>query len=172
MTEANENEGNEVSRTDLIREIRANLAPFDPTLENLVMFMNLLGGTEIGITLHVKGSVISGMLISGQQYFKMLVRQFENVAERVDEGRAAAATGFAEFFRPTLEGFERSHDDYTETATLPPRPQHVHLRHAQIYLSSSDFLTERLWRGRLTEVDGWSLGNFGMLPPLPPEQEW
>jgi hypothetical protein len=38
-----------------VRAVRVSVFPFDPTLESLVAFINLLDHTELGVTLHVRG---------------------------------------------------------------------------------------------------------------------
>ncbi len=156
---------------EIVRNAKAAIFPFDPSLESLVMYINLLDTTEVGITLHVRGTVISGLLISPRSFYRLLVGRLEKIAEGGEEPTKSGAMGFADFFRMSLEAQERLRNEYRTNDTLPPRPHHIHLREASVFVGSGEPLVHPTWRGRLTEVDGWSFGNFGgPIPPLPDEE--
>ncbi|EHB44987.1 hypothetical protein MycrhDRAFT_6664 [Mycolicibacterium rhodesiae JS60] len=159
-----------MSLAEAAAKARSELPPFDPSLESLVMYINLLDTTEIGVTLHVKGIVVSGLLISGRSYFNLMVRDLEMDADRsADPASSSGARAFADFFRMSLERQERARDEYRSTEKLPPRPHHICLRQATSF-TPTEPIRQSLWRGRLVEVDAWSLGYFGeRIPPLPPE---
>jgi hypothetical protein len=59
MTESAEEPG-DPDWAELARNAREAMFPFDPALETLVMYINLLDKAEVGITLHVKGAVPFG----------------------------------------------------------------------------------------------------------------
>jgi hypothetical protein len=151
-----------------VREARETTFPFDPELMRLVGFINIVDGAEIGLTLHVGGCVVSGMLISMAQFYRLLVKDFTDLNRLTEHSDRDAAASFAEFYRSPLEGAEKALDEYrkSQTLTVPPSPRHIHLRYAQTLVPGGQPLTQSLWRGRLTEVDGWSIGNFGPVPPL------
>ena len=154
-----------LSAEEAIRAVKAGVLPFDQQLESLVMYINLLDSAEIGVTLHVKGAVVSGLLISARSYFNLTVRALDEAAES-----NPGAKSFANFFRTTLDQFLEVREAYETTEKLPPRPHHLHLRQPQTFVTASQPLIHQLWRGRLTEIDGWSIGNLGEpIPPLPPD---
>lgn len=147
---------------EFLRWERETTRPIDPELLRLVHLINALdpAGAEIGITLHIKGCLVSGMLIPIAQYYRLLIRGF---TERLSEHSSQeAGEGFAEFYRPSLEAIV---DNRERDEPLAP-PRHIHLRHAQTYLGGQEPFTQPVWRGRLAEVDAWSVGNFGPIPPL------
>lgn len=166
MSESNE-PSDVQSEVEFIREVRDSIFPFDPSLETLLTYINLSDTTEIGLTLHVKGAVVSGLAVSGRRFFSLLIHAVEEARDRgsVD---AAGSQMITDFYRPTLEALEKDQTEYRASNKLPPRPRHVHMRHVLTYPGGgSDPLRHELWRGRLTEVDGWSLGNTEKVPPLP-----
>ena len=158
------------SEAEIVRAVRDTIFPFDPMLEGLVALINVLDKTEIGVTLYVHGCVISGMLISVQQHFKLLIKLLSDATMLSGTSNPEGAALFAEFFQPNLESAAKDLEEYKTSQKLPPRPRHIHLRHAQSFVTGlSEPLTFNLWRGRISEVDGWSIGNFGPIPPLEPE---
>jgi len=167
MTEQGPLDDGTKSEAELGREARDTIFPFDPQLLNLVMLINLMEETEIGVTLHVRGSVVSGMLISARRFFKYLVEGLDESTRQND--RPELGESFADFYRPTLEFFEAEHARYRDDNKFPDSPRHLHLRHAQTYVTGSEPLGPLLWRGRLASVDAWTIGNFGTIPHPP---EW
>lgn len=147
---------------NFVRKVRSETFPYDPSLVNFVELTNLLDTVEIGITLHVKGAVVSGMLISARSYFNLLVHELQE---------SNGGSFLAEYFEPALQEHRDMREKYRTEEVLPPHPQHLHMRQALTYISGgNEPLTSRLWRGRLTQVDAWSMGNYGTPPPpLPPD---
>lgn len=149
-----------------IREARKTTVPFDPELVRLVNFMNIVDTAEIGLTLHVGGCVVSGMLISMAQFYRLLVKDFTDMNRLTEHSDRDVAASFAKFYSFPLENAEKALDEYRESQKLPPLPRHIHLRYAQTLIPGGQPVTQALWRGRLAGVDGWSIGNFGPIPPL------
>lgn len=142
---------------DLVRKVRSEVLPYDPTLENLVALTNLLDTVEIGITLQIKGLVVSGMLISARSYFNLLVHELKE---------SNSGNFLAGFYEPALQEQTDAREKYRTDDILPPRPLHLHMRQALTYVTlGNEPLVSRLWRGRLTQVDAWSMGNYGTAPP-------
>jgi len=155
------------ARAEAATRVRSEILPFDPSLERLAMYINLLDTTEIGVTLHVKGIVVSGLLISTRSYFNLMVHGLEQAAVDAGPPESNGASAFADFFRMSLTELERARDEYRKSEELPLRPHHICLREVTSF-TSAEQIRQSLWRGRLTEVDGWSLGHFGeKIPPLP-----
>jgi len=159
------------SETDLARQIREETLPFDPTLGNLVSLINVLDETEISVILYVSGVVVSGMLISAQKYYRLLIGGMSDPSRRGERTSAEATQFFADFFKPVLQSLEKDLKDYRDFRKVPSRPHHIHLRHAQSFVSGSEPLPGVLWRGRLTAIDAWSIGNYGEVPPALPSKD-
>ena len=133
------------------------IQPIDPFLRLLVSLAN--AGVESPVTLFLKGTVISGILVGGRTYFE----QFE----------ANFAAGFSEEtvneLAPMFDKFKSTYDEPDEEAEAKdsrPLPQLIHMRDAQVYTPGKPPLPANglLWRGRLSEVDGFSYGIFGPAP--------
>lgn len=146
-------------------------APRDPFLALLVRFMNGHPGNEMGVTLHVNGVIISGMMCSMSSFFD----EQADVIRRSSSGRSAEdIEDFAKAFdwlseqSLTQSGDDQAKDgevDETEAAESD-LPEFIHLRAATVHAPGTDaVLPETLWRGRLEHVSGWTLGNFGRKLP-------
>ncbi len=145
--------------------------PKDPFLAILVKTINESPDWEIGVTLHVNGVIISGLLCSMTSFFE---EQAEMIRQLGSVETTEARQGFAEVFdwlaeqaqaRPDSEHTEGDEAAETE-ATEVDLPGFIHLRAATVHAPGADAtLPETLWRGRLDHVSGWSIGNFGPKPP-------
>jgi hypothetical protein len=151
------------AEAEFLRQERETTRPFDPELLRLVMFINALDGTEIGITLHVHGTIVSGLLISNARFYRLLVKSF---ADRSTES-GDSFESFAKFYQFTLNDVEKELDSVRDKERQLEPPRHIHLRHAQTYVTSGAApFTAPLWRGRLSAIDGWSIGNYDTIEPL------
>ena len=122
-------------------------------LQELVGFANT-SGLEMGLTLNVGGSVVSGKLISGRKYFETFAEQFASAWPGDEESRAniyKSLAAHAEIY------------DSTETEDLPP-PQYVHLADARVHSPTGSLPTNSgvLWRGKVNAVSGFSLGSLSV----------
>ncbi|MGB5796295.1 MAG: hypothetical protein WBH51_10950 [Mycolicibacter algericus] len=166
MSEPGETSAPPQSEAEFLREERETTRPFDPELMQLVHFINIVDGAEVGLTLYVGGCVVSGMLISIAQFYRLLIKDITDPARASEYSTQDSALAFAEFYRPQLEAAEKIAVESRNTNTPPPTPRHIHLRDAQTFIGGAHPLTHPVWRGRLSSVDGWSIGNFGPTPPL------
>jgi hypothetical protein len=149
----------------------ANAEP-DFVLATLVSVINSLPSMEFGVTLYVGGLIVSGLAVSGHSYFNLLHDKV------VGDGTDANRTAFASIFKRAGEVYPQTHGDETddddEAGDKKPRPTttYIHLRAATVHVvGSADTIEQDLWRGRLSQIDGWSMGNFGPKPPLQQVQE-
>lgn len=121
----------------------------------LVLMANAVGKVDTGrtmsITLNVQGATISGTMIAAQAWRHELVQLMREQAG-------------GEFVETLAQGFENlDAKDAAEAELAPevrPLPKFIHLRHA--HLVSGDSVTPLvfgLWRGRLSQVDGWTYGS-------------
>lgn len=107
---------------------------------------------SIGITLSVGGSIISGKLIPHSVYFAKLAEAFS-----------------APFRQGTVHDADELHDiimgfDVTPEPESPEEDapfQFLHLENARTYLGTSSSIPGEpgaLWRGKISSVDGFTLG--------------
>lgn len=117
----------------------------DSILEFFVQAANKHDFT-LDITLNVNGAVVSGTLVSAKDYFDALSENFEDgsdVAQKVSEELAKAGE--------TVE--ENSNSD----------ANFIHLKNTKVYCGDSKPTPSKgkiLWRGKLSEVDGFFLGKI------------
>lgn len=131
-----------------------NTAP-DPTLVMVVALIDAAKTLEIGMTLHVSGVVISGVLVSETsfgEYLRDWLTQIggPEVGESVTR-LAASLSSLREAESPEVAELE---DELSGGGAW-----FIHLRDAKVFTSGSDRpLPGMLWRGRLSHVSAWSPG--------------
>jgi hypothetical protein len=125
--------------------------PIDWFLSSLVVACNT-SGLEIGITLTVGGRLVSGQLVGGSTYFKGLAESIANA--RGNNGDLVkdisnAVAGNASIYE-------------TPDEATAGNPQFVHLKNAKHFDPSGDSTPRdgTWWRGRLSEVQGFSIGSL------------
>jgi len=129
----------------------------DWLLQKLVNLCNI-SDSYLSITLNVRGSLISGELIGGEQYF-------DGFASDLKKGGMSAE--FADFFKKFGGIYTKQKEqikDKKDDETAPP-PQYIHLKNAQIFLHGRNPIpTNRgvWWRGRLEAIDGFILGTLSV----------
>lgn len=129
------------------------LSDTDPFLEYLVKIVND-SSMEMSITLNVKGAIVSGQLISGKTYFLGLAADMKKA--NADE---IVRDGFQMIFKHRSTSYMNLDDDEEETILT----EFIHLKDVNMYLSNlSSFNATQIsyWRGRLSEIDGFSLASF------------
>jgi hypothetical protein len=133
-----------------------DIPSFDGLLGVLVRTMNALPGSEIGVTLHVSGVIISGQIIAMSDYFAGLAAEIAGASGSPDS--AAGRAAFAEIFAK-LAADSRPAPDTDPTGQ--PDPDFIHLRDARVISPNTGraALPPGLWRGRLSHVSAWSLGT-------------
>ncbi|AFZ28610.1 hypothetical protein Cylst_6392 (plasmid) [Cylindrospermum stagnale PCC 7417] len=125
----------------------------DVVLKTIISLVNQTG-MEIDITLYVKGIIFSGVAISAEKYFDSLAKEIETA-----NGEPIVTQAFAEGFRKFRDNITLL---YKEKEDNKPDPIHVHLRNAK-FISGTIFNPDDIgiyWRGRLDQVDGFSLGKI------------
>lgn len=127
--------------------------PADGMLRALVKFADE-HGLSFGITLSVGGLLVSGILISRQDFMKLYSERWVSTTDDPETQEA-----WREAFRPLWE--DREEDDFPEPRFR--QHSHVHLKDTYIFHPAgqpipSNEPTE--WRVRLAAVDGWTLGSL------------
>lgn len=154
----------------------------DIILSYLVSSLVNMAGAPVGITLMVKGMVLTGTLISEREYLEelsdLLQAQIRRslVGATEEERRAAAAafdlTDFVEDAYPDFDGDDED-DDEDESFPGPGYAPlfHLHLKDPVVVSPQPAVgFTDGLFsvmRIRLSNIDGWMLGSSipGVTPP-------
>lgn len=126
----------------------------DYLLQDIVELANI--GVDIGVTLCCGGTLVSGVVISGKKYFESLINDvFEGATVE-----AALKEALKQRFSAYLPIYEEAHDLNVER--LPPT--FIHLRTTTYHGPGGGSISEQgvLWRGRISQVDGFAIGNFGV----------
>ena len=141
------------------RERKSELNPelksgADIVLQGIVAATNQVDA-EIGITLNVSGLVISGQLISSKTYFGELSKLM-GLAETNSEGGSAVASAFNKFFQTLADSPNSSNETQI--------PEYIHLKNARSYISGDSVIPNSgaLWRGQLSSVDGFFIGELSV----------
>lgn len=139
------------SAPETVEEI--NSTP-DPFLAALAAYAIKNESFELGLTLHVSGVVVSGVMISPAAFFDHLA---DWVAER-------GAGEFGESLaRPMAQMFRDGAADQQADDDAPIPVNFIHLRHGQVFAPGlAEPLPPAPWRGRLSHVSGWSIGNLAV----------
>lgn len=114
-------------------------------------------GVEIGVIVNTGGAIISGMLISGEKYFDELGNVMTAASEA--DGDIQAVLGQA--WKGYKSIYQRPTD--AEDEWQQPQAHFIHLKNARYYApgqSPTPSSQGLLWRGKLSSVDGFTIGNF------------
>lgn len=139
----------QASDTGGIRELPADGR--DWFLQSLI---DLVNGREIeiGLTLQAGGFLVSGLLVSGHQYFagfgEEFARTFDDPALTANIQQAYARYG----------GIYTAHKSPGENFT---QASYIHLKNARFYNTAGTPVPANMavwWRGRVAEIDGFFLG--------------
>lgn len=136
----------------------------DPDLVRLVQMANAFG-IEQPLVLTLAGQVLSGTLVSGRTYFAALAAEVQG-DDADDTMRGALAAGYrrrGEDFShwgaaATLGDLDPAGPDDDRLASLPT-VAYLHLRDVAVAGVAGGRLP--LWRGRLADVVGWTVGTVG-----------
>jgi hypothetical protein len=116
-------------------------------------------GAEFGITLQVAGGhLVSGMLTSGRTYGQQL-------ADALQPGQLGDAV--REMFERAYPDPGDADDDEAHDERDPP-PRFIHLRDARFFHAGGTSIPNNeavLWRGRVSQVAGFSLGQLSTDQP-------
>jgi len=162
----------------------------DRALATVVGAINAL--TELqddgpGVVLTLGGLVVGGTVIPDWQWFDEVehaaraafvvhtggsvddehggwARLFEGVAESLVQAR--------DEHRLAWEATKHLSDRYQRPLAQDDRTTYIHLREARVVAAGvgPPAVAGMYWRGRLSEVSGWSFGHLGAEPPAAPGQ--
>lgn len=130
----------------------------DPILQVFASMAQNASGFEMGITLTVKGTVVTGTLIGRNVWLSRLV------ARASEAGEASAQV--AQVIRDSFETPVNDGDDDDGSEDI--RYGYLHLENAR-FVFDQRIVPEApnpgaLWRGRLVDVSGWCWGTLIAAP--------
>ncbi|NDJ59692.1 MAG: hypothetical protein GYB67_01125 [Chloroflexi bacterium] len=151
----------------------------DFLLADLVSFMANRLGTELGVTLMLRGSVVTGSLVGERQYLSEVNRLFKTMArqslDNPSEEELASIEEAFNFDELTEDEYLDDDDDPDDMDDLDddsfedgPMPiRHLHLKNpVLLYPGASVSFTDSplpIMRIRLTAIDGWMLGRITVI---------
>lgn len=108
---------------------------------------------DLPITINVGGTIISGDLIGGKEYFQLFGK---NVSKSFEDSNPELAKGLIDRYSKHGEVYVKKDDE-----EIPP-PFFIHLKNARFYEAGQLPFPQNklLWRGKLNSVDGFSFGKF------------
>lgn len=136
----------------------------DEVLEYLV---KILEETDAGVnlTICVNGSIISGQMISSKRYFDEISTFFNENKITADD------PSLIERGLPILQRVRQFMQQKGKSREEQDNPKYIHLEKVVIYPSNpSHPFGANVWRGKLSSVDGFSIGQ-GYLEARNVEQE-
>ena len=121
------------------------------------------GALEMGVTLLVGGLLVSGTLVGGATYFEGFSRSFyEGFSSSFPDDPEVSESVRSSFAQLGLL-YPSSGDGNT---SLPP-PEFIHLKQAKFFTPGNKPTPDNQgvwWRGRLSEISGFHLGNLSWTP--------
>jgi hypothetical protein len=141
-----------------------------------------------GVVLTLGGLVVSGTIIPDWQWFE----EVEHAARAAFVVHAGGCIddehgGWARLFQGAAEAVAKDHaerrtprevaeglpDRYRHLVARQDQTSYIHLTQARVVAAGVSSLPAAgmHWRGRLSEISGWSFGHLGVEPPTTPAQD-
>lgn len=138
--------------------------PIDTILRFLVTLANS-GGFSAGVTLSVKGAIITGDLVGFKQYMDSIALKLRNPDSITSSQiRSPPEPGDEDDVRRGLETIASGLDIIqTEMAERTESPMMIHLKNVEIIgtIGRIALSSDVIWRGHLHTIDGFILGKMG-----------
>lgn len=129
-------------------------------LQSLVNLVNTAQGTTtISLTIFSKGIILSGNLINGMTYFEEQSEIWAEATVRagvdntIEDGRKLFTDIAEAVYGPMVQAEPGEYED-----------PYIHMKVLRVYMGNSPLESGQnggfLWRGRISEVDGFTLGTM------------
>lgn len=146
------------------RDASGDVTPVISAAENdwwLQRLVGIVSSADItfGISLNVAGTIISGQLAGGKQYFEATAASFGAAFdEKIFPNGSGNVREFISSFRDIYVN-----EDGTYKVDQPD-PHYIHIKNAHIFDAAGNALPNNgdgfWWRGRIREVSGFWLGEM------------
>ena len=138
--------------------------------ELLEFFVQKVEETSIGfsVTLTFSGLVVEGELVRSNLYYDYLSHLFETYTDKSAEKKTVEETVFIPKTKDLieLETLDKYHKDWKEfmiklrSKKDNSSPKYIHLYNVEIReIFSTEPFRFKYWRGKLSSIDGFSLGR-------------
>jgi hypothetical protein len=140
--------------------------------EILEFFVQKVEETSIGfsVTLTIGGLVVEGELVRSKLYYDYLSRLFETYTDKSAEGKTIEENVFIPKTKDLieLETLDKYHKDWkkfvmelrSKNDKDNSSPKYIHLYNVEIReIFSTEPFRFKYWRGKLSSIDGFSLGR-------------
>lgn len=134
----------------------------DQALEHLVDLINRTTA-DIPVMLSIRGETIFGHLTGFRRWFEDLATQVEAIPVTSGPGSDPIPDGekitdaLGDYLRKFPVSVDEEDEDDEDDEDFHP-PSYIHLRNAQV-LTPAGRVQAGLWRGRLSEVVGWTISG-------------
>ena len=147
----------------------------DFLLTDLVSLMANRADSQMGVTLMVKGAILTGTLVGEREYLRRVNDMFKRMARETlvkptkeDLDSIDEAFGFDELLEDEYPEGEEGEDESDEVVMPETSPiRHLHLKDPVIIYPGStlSFMDSALpiLRIRLATIDGWMLGRISVI---------
>ncbi|KPW82718.1 putative Gas vesicle protein [Pseudomonas syringae pv. coriandricola] len=141
------------SHDDVIAQLKWQGKQIDWLLQWLVKFVANTK-VEMGVTLSVGGNLVSGHLISHDDYFDQMAEDISAPFSQFDNGTEASMKEMILSFKPG------------ESSQDTPAFHFIHLKDCRTYSTDGHPICDSrvLWRGRIAAVDGFTIGLIAEKP--------
>lgn len=119
-------------------------------LQTLVNIANK-SDLSIGLTIITHGFLVSGEVIGGKTYFEKFGEEMGTLVSETTEGISVS------------EHFKKMGDDVYSEEKIDDNPSFIHFKNAKFFQTSGEPIPNNrgvLWRGKISEVSGYSLGKL------------
>jgi len=149
MTDNSKHKENENGKEEIIIER-------DWFLQTLVNVANGVGSEFVGITLLTHGFLVSGQLVSAPIYFNGFAEELANSFKKSDSDDAKT-------IKESIIGLANKVYNNSDTNDSIPVVAYIHIKGAKFFHPNGSPIPSNQgvwWRGRLSEISGFSLGSL------------
>ena len=129
----------------------------DRFLDSILIFAE--SNIRVGVTIVISGAIVTGTVISGKEYFESLARSIASATIQGD-------TDTLRMMSDIWGGFSREYERPDGVEGWTPPFDYIYLREARYYAPGQTPLPDTgdgmLWRGKVADVSGVSVGDFAL----------
>lgn len=134
---------------------REDVAPKDWYLDTVLNFVHGMDDSHEGsvaLTVQSDGAVVSGQAISRKEWIERITRQYDQA------GAAETGKHIDNLFNLMHTRAVTKHGERVAAGLPTAARRFLHMKDAHITHGSSEIVLP-LWRGKLEDISGWSLGS-------------
>lgn len=139
----------------------------DSILQDALYLINLHRQFYFDITLTVKGTIITGQLVSERLYLEQWTHKLHKVdGYNLTRKIRVTTTDQKDEIETKLTAFRQEHKGLLNDidSQIQESSLFIHIRNAQIKAGDGQVIEYALWRGVISSIDGYVLGELQVLP--------